>query len=221
MLNRYRRPVRAPALSRVRRRSAARDALDRIRARGDGVQHPGAARGLRAAEASGVAAAQSTGSGSGFARLGVQYCGELRQQHELAGLRRRNHDELSHADARAHRPELRFCRQRHGGAGRVHPGLPACLVRDDRQLLGRPHAFDPLHPAAAVDPRRGGPGFARRSTDVVAVQDRGARPAGHVRHAQARRKRTGGERRKRQRGDRAGHSEGANDCRWPGGLSGR
>ena len=46
----------------------------------------------------------------GFARrepgFVVQYGRELRDEHELAGLRRRGDDELSHADARPRRAEL-------------------------------------------------------------------------------------------------------------------
>ena len=54
----------------------------------------------------------------------------------------------------ADRAELRFGRDGHGGAGRAHSRLPAHARRDDRQLLGRSHALDALHPAAAVDRRR-------------------------------------------------------------------
>ena len=36
---------------------------------------------------------------------------------------------------------------------------------DDRQLLGRPHAHDALHPAAAVDRARAVPGLAGRAAD--------------------------------------------------------
>ena len=43
----------------------------------------------------GLPAAQSAGHGGGVAGLGVQHRDELRHQHQLAGLRRREHDELS------------------------------------------------------------------------------------------------------------------------------
>ena len=82
--------------------------------------------------------------------LVVQHGGELRDEHELAGLRRRIDDELSHADARPRRAELRLRRHRHGGARRADPRLRAPAGEDDRQLLGRPHAQHALHPAAAV-----------------------------------------------------------------------
>ena len=64
-------------------------------------------------------------------------------QHELAGLWRRDDDELSHADARPHRPELRLGGGGHGGRGRAHPGLRPPLGPDDRQLLGRSHPDAP------------------------------------------------------------------------------
>ena len=53
-----------------------------------------------AAAAAGRAAAQPAGLGRGHARLVVQHRGQLRHQHQLAGLRRRDDDELPHADAR-------------------------------------------------------------------------------------------------------------------------
>ena len=48
----------------------------------------------------------------------VSFFGGLRDQHQLAGLRRRVDDELSHADARARGAELRLRGDRHGGARR-------------------------------------------------------------------------------------------------------
>ena len=58
-------------------------------------------------------------------RFGVQHRDELRHQHQLAGLRRREHDELPHADARPRRAELRLRRVRHGRAGGADPRLRA------------------------------------------------------------------------------------------------
>ncbi len=73
------------------------------------------------------------------ARLVVQHRGQLRHQHELAGLRRRDDDELPDADARARR-----CRT----SSRPRPawrcwsrcirGFARAQRADDRQLLGRP-----------------------------------------------------------------------------------
>ena len=48
---------------------------------------------------------------------GVQHRGQLRHEHQLAELRRRDDDELSLADARADGAELRLGRVRHGRAG--------------------------------------------------------------------------------------------------------
>ena len=58
--------------------------------------------------------------------------------------------ELSHPDARAHRPELRLRGQRHGRAGGAHPRVRPPLGADHRQLLGGSHADHALHPASAV-----------------------------------------------------------------------
>ena len=55
--------------------------------------------------------------GGGITGLVVQYGHQLRHQHQLAGLRRRDHHELPHPDGRADRPELRVGRDRHRGAG--------------------------------------------------------------------------------------------------------
>ena len=74
------------------------------------------------------------------ARFRVQHGGELRHQHQLAGLRRRDDDELSDADAGPQRPELRLRGDRHGRARGTHPRLRAPQARTHRQLLGRSHA---------------------------------------------------------------------------------
>ena len=60
------------------------------------------------AAAADMAAAQSAGHGRGDARFRLQHGDELHHEHELAGLRRRVDDELSHADARPRRAELRL-----------------------------------------------------------------------------------------------------------------
>ncbi len=51
----------------------------------------------------GNSAAQSAGNGGGAAGSGVQHRHQLRHQHQLAELRRRNDDELPDADGRARR----------------------------------------------------------------------------------------------------------------------
>ena len=88
----------------------------------------------------GLAAAEPAGPRRRVAGFGVQHRGQLRHQHQLAGLRRRDDDELPHPDARPDGAELRVGRDRHGGAGRAHPRLQRALGRHDRQLLGRPDA---------------------------------------------------------------------------------
>ena len=70
-------------------------------------------------------------------------------QHQLAELRRREHDELSHADGGAYHPELRVRRHRHRARHRADPRLCACLGQDRRQFLGRSDARDALRAAAA------------------------------------------------------------------------
>ena len=60
-----------------------------------------------------------------IARLVVQHGRQLRHQHQLAGLWRREHDELSHADGGAHGAELRVCRDRHRRAAAVDSRLRA------------------------------------------------------------------------------------------------
>ena len=70
----------------------------------------------------------------------VQHRRQLHDQHELAVLRRRDDDELPHADVRAHVPELRVGGRRHGRADRDDPRLHARRHRQRRQLLARPGA---------------------------------------------------------------------------------
>ena len=69
---------------------------------------------VRRHAAAGTPAAQSAGlrREPGEPRPGVQHLAELRDEHRLAGVQRRVDDELSRADGRARRPELRV-----GGGG--------------------------------------------------------------------------------------------------------
>ena len=75
--------------------------------------------------------------------LGVQHRGQLRHQHELAELRRREHDEPPHADGGAGGAELRVGRRRARRGRRPDPGPRAAPVGHHRQLLGRPRARAP------------------------------------------------------------------------------
>ena len=61
------------------------------------------------------------------ARPGVQHRGQLHHQHQLAELRRRDHDELSHADGRADDAQLHVGRHRHRAGRRADPRLCARL----------------------------------------------------------------------------------------------
>ncbi len=79
----------------------------------------------------------------------LQHRGELRHEHELAGVRRRDHDELPHANAGAHGAELRLGGDRNRGAGRRHPRVHAPHRQRHRQLLGRSRAQHALRLAAA------------------------------------------------------------------------
>ena len=56
---------------------------------------------------------------------------QLRDQHELAGLRRRDDDDLPDPDARADVPELRVGRRRDGGPGRADPRVHPRRARDE------------------------------------------------------------------------------------------
>ena len=81
------------------------------------VSHAGAVR--HAAHAA-RAAVQSAGIWPGRAGPGVQHRGVVHHQHELAGVRRRDDDELFHPDGRARLPQLRLGRGRHLGRDRLH-----------------------------------------------------------------------------------------------------
>ena len=113
-----------------------------------------------------MAAAQSADHGRGLAGLGVQHRGQLHHQHQLAGLRRRGHDELPDPDAGARGAEFRLGGDRHGGAGRADSRLRPQGSERHRQLLDRPRPLHGLHPAAAVDRVGGRPGQPGRRADV-------------------------------------------------------
>ena len=89
-----------------------------------------------------------------LAGLVVQHRGQLRIEHQLAGLRRRDDDELSHAGAGPRRAELPLRRHRHRRARRAHPRPHPPRERADRQLLGRLHAHHALRAPAPVHAAR-------------------------------------------------------------------
>ena len=147
----------------------ARVELEALRARGAAVQLHRLRRRLSAAAPAGRAAAEPAGLCRREPRLLVQHGGELRHQHQLAGLRRRDDDELSHADARTRCAELRLRGLRHGRAGRADSRVRAPAGERDRQLLGRSHAQHALHPAAAVADARDRADVAGRRAELLAV----------------------------------------------------
>ena len=108
----------------------------------------------------------------------VEHRGQLRDEHELAELRRRVDAQLPDADARARGAELRVRRLRHGDPRGAHPRPGPQAGQRHRQLLGRPHPHDPLHPPAALLRLRAVPRQPGRRADVQRVP-LGVAPAGH------------------------------------------
>ena len=85
---------------------------------------------LRRPAAAGPPAAEP-GARPGHEPLGrLQHRRQLRDQHELAGLRAGDVGELPHADGRAGVPELRLGRGGHGGRGGLHPRPDAHSARE-------------------------------------------------------------------------------------------
>ena len=115
---------------------------------------------LCAAAAAGCVAVQSAGYVCGRGNLLVQYRRQLHDQHELAGIRRRDDDELSDPDGRPHRAEFRVGGGRHRARHRTDPRLRPPFGEHGRQFLGRSDAVHPVRAVAAVDHRRAGAGGA-------------------------------------------------------------
>ena len=128
--------VRAAALPADRRRRGARDALDGVRRRTAPLQRRLDAGAVRDAAAAGGAALEPAGIRRRRAGSGVQHRRVVHDQHQLAGVRRRNDDELFHADGRPRVSQLRVGRGRHRGGDRLHPRHRAEGERHHRQLLG-------------------------------------------------------------------------------------
>ena len=126
-------------------------------------------------------------AGRGVARLVVQHGGQLRHQHQLAGLRRR--DTMSYLTQMLGLTVQNFvsAATRHGGAGGADPR--ASRARTAETIgnfwvdLDARHA---LHPAAAVARAGARAGVAGRGADVLGLPDRAAGRAGRVRQSQAR-----------------------------------
>ncbi len=159
-------------LSRGRRRPAAGAKLARLRAGAAGLQ-PGLPAG--ADEHSAVAgrfAAQPAAGGRDEPTPGVQYGGEFRHQHQLAGLQRRGAAQLLQPDARPWRAELRQPGGGRGGAGGAVPGFGAAVQRPPGQLLGRYHSRRALRPVAAVPGAGRAAGVAGRAAELQRLRVR-------------------------------------------------
>ena len=141
---------RTTHLPRLPGRPGTRAALERLRTLGPRVQRRGRLPALRhptPPERSSVQPHRHVERRPGAV---VQHRRQLHDQHELAELRRREHDEPLHADGRAHRAALRVGGGRDGRHGRAHPRALARRATHDRQLLGRPHPDVAAHPAAVA-----------------------------------------------------------------------
>ena len=147
----------------------ARAALAHLYGRDARLQCRGVPSGLRAATLPGGAAAQSCGHGRRRSGSLLQYRRQLHVEHQLAELRRREHDELSHPDGGADDAELRLRRDGHRARHRARSGLCACLGQDGRQFLGRPDAVHVVRAAAAFDCRGALPRLAGRAAEHRAL----------------------------------------------------
>ena len=122
--------------------------------------------------AAGRAAAQSAGACWRRARPRLQYGRQLRDQHELAVLCRRNDHELPLADAGLGGAELRVRRHRHRAGGGADPWLCPPVGAGHRQFLGRSDALHALHPAADIVRGRPFSGLAGHAPEFQCLCDR-------------------------------------------------
>ena len=207
--------ARAVGLSVERRPTRRGDGLEDLRRDDAPLQSRGDAGPLRHPAGARRAPAEPREAWCRLARPRLQHGGELRHEHELAELHRRDDHELSHADGRPHGPELRVGGGGHGRAGGAHPGIRAPIRRDDRQFLGRSHAHHAVHPLAALLRLRAGPRLAGRRADLRPVREGHRRAAHELRRAdhrhgwQARARREGPAKDQEVDADRAAHRRGA------------
>ena len=173
-------PSRASHLQDHRRRRGPRAGLDRvsrIHPLGDRDQHRVH---VRRPSLPGPSPPQSREPPrcAGAARL--QHGDQLRHQHQLAELQRRDHDELLLADRGARAAPVP---QRRGGNGCGHRGHPRDRAPDHehaRQLLGRHGA---LHPVCTAADQRGPRDRARRQRLDPELQQLHGRAHAHQRRA--------------------------------------
>ncbi|CAA9416731.1 MAG: Potassium-transporting ATPase A chain, partial [uncultured Pseudonocardia sp.] len=151
---------RAAAVPRQRRRPRRRPDLGDLPAQPARLLGGQRARPLRPAAPAGPAPARPRAA-AGDAEPGLRDGRLVRDQHELAVLRRRGHPRPRRAGAGAGGAELPQRRGgprgRRGAGARLHPDPH----RPDRQLLGRPRPGRDPGPAAALT-RRGRPAHGRR-----------------------------------------------------------
>ena len=133
-----------------RHRPQERDDLEEIRRQHPCVQPRGLPSPLPAAAGPGLVAGRARGNGERTARPRLQHRGQFRDQHQLAGLRRRDHHEVRHPDAGSDGAELRVRRDRDRGGDRPHPRLLPPFHRPAGQLLGRSDPLRALRVAASV-----------------------------------------------------------------------
>ena len=121
----------------------------------------------------------------------VQHRLVVRDQHELAVLRRRDDALVLQPDGRADGPELRLGGDRHRGGHRAHPRHHRAPQRDAdaRQLLAGPRARVVLRAAADLDRRGGAARLAGRPADA---RRHGRRPRRAARSPRRRRSRSSG-----------------------------
>ena len=128
-----------------RRARAGLDLLPRLTARGHCREHRVHLRGAPVPE---LSASQPREPPRCSRAARVQHGDELRHEHELAELLRRDHDELLLADRGTRHSSVPQRRGGHGGGDRGHPCDRPPNHEHAGQFLGGHGARHPLHPAA-------------------------------------------------------------------------
>ena len=145
-----------------------------------GLQRLHDARDLRDPAPAAPPALEPAEARPGRGALLVQHRGELHHQHELAGLRGRDHDELLQPDGRPRLAQLHLGRGRHrdrrGPRPRPHAPRRGQGPGHDRQLLGGPDPRHRLHPAPDLPRLRAGVRLAGDDPEPLSLPG-GARPS--------------------------------------------
>ena len=108
---------------------------------------------------------------SGTWNRDVQHDVVVRDEHELAVLRRRDDDELLQPDGWAHRPELPLGGGRDRGRGRADPRDRVALGQEPRQLLAGPRPHGPVRAAADLVRGRAGARLPGVDPELLALPD--------------------------------------------------